>query len=111
MPVHPRLSEVEELFARTGRHLPPDPGRSFLHGSAVIARQPGDTISTIALLDPPPTGGSITLYTGWQVDSEPFGAPNEAYVPVPGQLLRAVVTDPTVAYSFWEASGAPTPIH
>jgi hypothetical protein len=111
VPVHPRLSEVKELFARLGRRLPPDPGQSFVHGMAIIERQPGDTVSTIALLDPNPAGGSITLYAGWQVDGEPHGAPNEGYVPVPGQLLRAVVHDARVAYSFWPRASAPTPLH
>jgi hypothetical protein len=111
VPVHPRLSGVKELFARANKPLPPDPGQSFMHGMAVIARQTGDTISTVGLFDPDPMWGSINLYAGWQVDGEPFGAPNEGYVPVPGQLLRAVVHDPRVAYSFWLTAGAPTPIH
>jgi hypothetical protein len=33
------------------------------------------------------------------------GAPNEGYIPVPWQLLRAVVNDPAVALSFWGADG------
>jgi len=111
VPTHPILSEVKELFTRTGQFLPPDPGQSFTHGSAVIARQPGDAISTVALLDPRPTGGSVALYAGWQVGGEPRGAPNEGYVPVPGQLLRAVVSDPSVAYSFWEKGSAQMPLH
>jgi hypothetical protein len=65
MPTDPRLSEARELFRRTGHSLPPDPGRSFVHGSVVIARQSGDTISTVGLLDPDPMGGgSVTLYAG-----------------------------------------------
>jgi hypothetical protein len=111
VPTHPKLSEVRELLARANRSLPPDPGMPFRSGMAIFGRQPGDTISTVGLLDPHPARGSIMLYAGWQVDGEPVGAPNEGYVPVPGQLLRAVVTDPTVACSFWQASGAPTPIH
>ena len=69
-----------------------------MHGLAVTARQLGDTISTVGLFDPDPTSGSVMLYAGWQVDGECCGAPNEGYVPVPGQLLRAVVNDPPVAY-------------
>jgi hypothetical protein len=109
--VHPRLSEVKKLFARANKPLPPDPGQSFAHGMAVIGRQPGDTISTVGLFDPDPTSGSVTLYAGWHVVGEPVGAPNGGYVPVPGQLLRAVVHDPRVAYSFWLTAGSPTPIH
>jgi hypothetical protein len=76
-----------------------------------MTRQQGDTISTVALLDPNPMSGSVMLYAGWQVDREPYGAPNDGYVPVPGQLLRAVVGDQRVAYSFWRTAGVPTPIH
>jgi len=102
-----RLSGVKKLFARSNKPLPPDPGESFVHGSAIIARQPGDTISTVALIDPRPTGGSVMLYAGWQVKGEPCGAPNEGHIPVPRQLLRAVVFDPTVSFSFWDTDGGP----
>jgi len=109
VPVHPRLSEVRQLFARTSRSLPRDPGQSFMSGMAVIGRQPRDTISTVGLLDPDPMAGSIMLYAGWQIDGQPDGAPNDGYLPVPRQLLRAVVNDPTVAYSFWRpVAGAPS---
>jgi hypothetical protein len=111
VPVHPELSEVKKLFARTGGSLPPDPGQSFRSGMAIFGREAGDTISTVGLLDPDPMAGSITLYAGWQVDGEPCGAPNEGYVPVPGQLLRAVVNDPTVAYWFWHCPVAASPVH
>jgi hypothetical protein len=111
VPVHPRLSEVKELFARTGRPLPQDSGQIFIPGMAVIARQPGDTISTVGLFDPDPMSGSVMLYAGWQVDGEAYGAPNDGSVPVPGQLLKAIVDDPRVAYSFWRTAGVPTSFH
>jgi transposase len=72
--VHPRLSEVKQLFARTGQTLPSDFGQTFMPGMAVIARQRGDTISTVGLLDLYPAGGSIMLHAGWEVEGEPFGA-------------------------------------
>jgi hypothetical protein len=75
VPVHPKLSEVRELFVRIGRPLPPDPGKPFVHGMAVNARLPGDAISTVALLDPDPSGGLIMLHAGWQVNGDPCGAP------------------------------------
>ena len=50
VPVHPRLSDVRELFARVGRPLPPDSRQSFVHGMAIVGRQPGDTISTVGYL-------------------------------------------------------------
>jgi hypothetical protein len=108
---HPRLSGVKELFARIGRPLPPDPGQLFMPGMAIIARLQGDTVSTVGLFDPDPMSGSVMLYAGWQVDGEAYGAPNEGSVPVPGQLLKAIVDDPRVAYSFWRTPGAPTSIH
>jgi hypothetical protein len=108
---HPRLSEVKELFARIGRPLPPDPGQLFMPGMAIIARLPGDTVSTVGLFDPDPMSGSAMLYAGWQVDGEAYGTPNEGGVPVPGQLLKAIVDDRRVAYSFWRTPGAPTSIH
>jgi hypothetical protein len=111
VPANPRLSEVKVLFARANKSLPPDPGQSFMHGMTVMARQPGDAISTVGLFDPNPISGSVMLNAGWQVDGDSHGAPNEGYVPVPWQLLRAVVHDPRIAYSFWLIPGAPTPIH
>jgi hypothetical protein len=47
------------------------------------------------------------LYAGWQVKGEPCGAPNEGHIPVPRQLLRAVVYDPKVSFSFWDTDGGP----
>ena len=103
------LSEVKELFKRNTAHLPPDPGQRFVPGMVVIPRRPGDTVSTVALLDPNPMVGSIALYAGWQVDGEPYGAPNDGYVPVPVQLLRAVVHDPAIAYSLsWQVGPSPS---
>jgi hypothetical protein len=108
---HPRVSELKNLFARTDKPLPPDPGLAFTPGMAIFKRQPADTISTVGLIDPHPMRGSMTLYAGWQVDGEPIGAPNDGYVPVPWQLLRAVVDDPKVAYSFWHTTRVPKSIH
>ena len=109
--VHTMLSELRQLFARKDTSLPPDPGQPFSHGMAIFGRQAGDTISTIGLMDPDPQGGSITLYAGWQVNGEPYGAANEGYLPVPDQLLRAVVSDPRVAYWFWRDASASRSIH
>src|ERR1700730_4572406 len=107
--VHPQLSEVKFLFKRAGASLPADPGQSFVHGVGVIGRQPGDEISTIGLFDPGPNGGSLTLHAGWQVDGEPYGAPNDGYAPVPVQLLRKVVHDPRFACALsWSVRPPPT---
>jgi hypothetical protein len=111
VPVEAALSEVNMLFERVGDHLPSDPGGAFVHGLAIMARQPGDRISTITQLDPNPAGGSIVLYAGWQVEGESYGAPHEGNAPVPMQLLRAVVYDPDIAYSLSRPVGGPPTIH
>ena len=111
LPVHPMLSEVRQLFVREGASLPPDPGQPFRHGMAICSRQAGDAILTVGLADRDPRGGSIMLYAGWQVNGEPHGAPNEGYVPVPGQLLRAVVRDARAAYPFWWKPTSPALMH
>jgi hypothetical protein len=98
---HPALSEVRHLLARHATSLPPDPGQPFQHGMAFFRREAGDAISTIGLMDPDPMGGSVVFYAGWEEGDEPCGAPNEGYIPVPGQLLRAVVRDARAAYPFW----------
>jgi hypothetical protein len=108
---HPALSEVKLLFERPGASLSPDPGHSFKHGVALAHRQPGDTISTVAMLDPNQTGGSIMLYAGWQVENESYGALNDGYFPVPTQLLRAVVYDPKFASALCWRVGFPPAIH
>jgi hypothetical protein len=108
VPVHPELSEVKLLLERNGTSPPTDPGQSFMHGVVVIGRRPGDKISNIGLFDPNPQGGSVMLYAGWQVDGEPYGAPNDGYMPVPVQLLRAVVHDPELAYSLSSALHRPS---
>lgn len=95
VPMHPELLEVRSLYARAKAPLPSDPGQEFVHGITMFARQPGDTIPSIALYDPDPLGrGSIALYAGWEIDGQPFGAPNEGCLPVPLQLLRHVVNNP-----------------
>jgi hypothetical protein len=108
---HPLLSEINLLVERSGASMPPDPGHSFRHSMALALRQPGDAISTVGLLDPNPAGGSIMLYAGWQIDGAPYGAPNDGYMPVPTQLLRAVVYDPAFAYALCHPVSAPPTIH
>lgn len=108
--VHPMLAELRVLFARSEGSLPPDPAHHFAHGMVIFNHGAGDAISTVLFGDPDPAGGgSITLYAGWRVAGEPYGAPNEGYVPVPNQLLKAVVSDPRYAYSFW-LSGKTSPV-
>jgi hypothetical protein len=111
VPTYPLLSEINLLVERSGASMPPDPGHSFRHSMALALRQPGDAISTVVLLDPNPAGGSIMLYAGWQIDGAPYGAPNDGYMPVPTQLLRAVVYDPAFAYALCHPVSAPPTIH
>ena len=91
--------------------MPQSYRQPFTPGVGLFDRQAGDAISTVGLLDPHPMGGSITLYAGWRVDGEPYGAPNEGYLPVPGQLLRAVVNDPRIAWCFWRDPNTSKTVH
>ena len=111
VPVHPTLKQVKQLFERPGSALPPDPGQSFVPGMAIFARLPGETISMAGLLDWSPSVGSIVLHAGWQIDGKAYGAPNDGYMPVPVQLLRAVVSNPAVAYALACPVGAPATKH
>jgi hypothetical protein len=109
---HPDLSEVRSLIARVSGPFPSDPGQQFVHGITMLVRQPGDTISTVVLYDPDPLGGgSIALYAEWEVDGQPFGAPNEGYLPVPLQLLRKVVNDQRAQVFLSRAVCAPPAVH
>ncbi len=99
--------EVKILFERPGASLPADPRQSFVPGMALFGRQPGDTISTVALIDPTRLTGSVVLYAGWEVEGRPHGTPNQGCVPFPTQLLRAVVTDPLIAHSLRRPAGTP----
>jgi hypothetical protein len=105
--LYPELSEVKKLFKRPGASLPPDPGKNFEPGMALFVRQPGDAISSVGLSPVEP----IVLFAGWQVDGERHGAPHDGYLPVPLQLLRAVVTDPAAAALLSRPVGVATPIH
>jgi hypothetical protein len=111
VPIYPELSDVKTLFEREAGALPPDPGFDFTPGMALFARRAGDRISTAALIDANPRAGSIMLYASWQVDGEPYGAPNAGYLPVPTLLLHAVVNDPAVAAWLSRPVGAPPPFH
>lgn len=111
VPAHPALPEVKLLVERAMVTLPSDPGYSFKHSIALAYRQPGDAISTVALRGPGPTGGSIVLYAGWQVDGKPYGAPNEGFIPFPVQLLRAVVNDMEWAYSLCQPAAVSMSVH
>ena len=112
IPVHPLLAELKEVYAREGAFLPPDRGQPFTHGMAVINRRAEDAISSVVLADVDPNGGGSTiLFAGWQENGKSYGAPNAGYVPVPGQLLKALVRDPRVAHSFWLNAAASPAIH
>jgi hypothetical protein len=112
VPVHPGLAEMRELLARRGASLPPEPDQLFTPAMAMYGREAGDAISSVALIDlDPSSGGSIVLYAGWQLDGGAHGCQNDGYVPVPRQLLKAVVSDPRYACPFWLNGGAPKVVH
>jgi hypothetical protein len=112
VPVHPELAEVRSLYAHARASLPADPGRQYVPGIAMFARQPGDTISSIGVHDVDALGvRSIILQAGWEIDGQPFGASHEGYQGVPLQLLRAVVDDPRFAFSLCGQVSASPAVH
>jgi hypothetical protein len=94
-----------------GGSLPPEPGNSFVPGMALIAREPGDMISTVLVMDPQPDVGSIMLFAGWRVEEQAYGAPYDGYLPFPVALLRAVACEPAVAYSLCRPVAPPPRVH
>jgi hypothetical protein len=108
---HPALFDVRRLFARSGGSLPADPGGTFAPGMALFARQPGDMISTVLVMDPKPEVGSLMLHAGWRSGDQAYGAPYDGYLPFPVALLRAVAFDPAVAYSLCRPVQPPTRMH
>ena len=78
---HPSLVDVRRLFARNGGSLPPDPGKGFVPGMALFAREPSDMISTTLLHDRKPDVGSLMLCAGWRVADQAYGAPYDGYFP------------------------------
>ncbi len=101
----PQLRNVKRLLERTGIDLPRGPFPPFEHGIALIAREPGDAISTIFLKNPNPHEGSIGLYAGWTINGVRDGAPNDGFIPVPLQFLEAALQDPQMALWIWRPVG------
>jgi hypothetical protein len=108
---HPGLFDVRRLFARNRGSLPPDPGTTFAPGMALFARQPGDMISTVLVMDTKSEVGSLMLHAGWRLGDQAYGAPHDGYLPFPVGLLRAVAYDPAVAYSLCRPVQPPTRMH
>jgi hypothetical protein len=110
----PDFSQIKSLFERDPE-LPPDPGRTPKGCVCLFKRAPGDTIASVGIreVDGKLKGTPIMLYAGWQVDGQPYGAPSDGYLPVPGVLLRQLIADPGISDYFWpEPSGEghkPTP--
>jgi hypothetical protein len=108
---HPGLFDVRRLFARNGGSLPLEPGNSFGPGMALMARELGDMISTVLVMDPKPDVGSLMLFAGWQVEEQAYGAPYDGYLPFPVALLQAVAYEPAVAYSLCRRVAHPPRVH
>src|SRR5262249_5694908 len=86
----------------------PDPGRKPQGCGRLFKRVPGDTIASVGLsdIDGKLKGGPIMLYAGWQLNGQPYGAPNDGYLPVPGALLCRLIANPDESEMFWpEPSG------
>ena len=99
---HPNLSGLRRLLGHTNGSPPAGRGP----GIGLIAREAGDTISYVELLRQEPLVGSVVLHAGWKAEGQPIGAPNEGYLPVPMQLLRALVYRPEIAAWVKRPSGA-----
>ncbi|MFH1555500.1 MAG: hypothetical protein ABII76_11620 [Pseudomonadota bacterium] len=101
----PALHQAKALLKRSVVSTPSG-ARAFQHGLMVIAREPGETISTAFLNNPDPSMGSVGLYAGWTVGAVREGAPNDGFLPVPMQFLQAAIDDPQFAYWLWKPTGA-----
>ncbi|MCA0013174.1 hypothetical protein LB561_23085 [Mesorhizobium sp. B292B1B] len=99
------LKEIKGLLERSGSVEGARPARRFQHGLILLPREPDDRISTIFLNNPNPREGSVGLYAGWSVNGLRDGAPNNGFVPVPVQFLRAALDDPQTAMWLWKPVG------
>lgn len=108
---HEKLDQVRNLLARSGVALPTGPFSDFKHGMLLLPREPGDTISTIHLNNPSPSGGSIMFLAGWSVGGQRLGAPNDGFFPVPKQFLRSALNEPEVAMWVWRPVGMRVIVH
>jgi hypothetical protein len=102
----PELHDAKRLLERRGIDLPRGPFAPFKHGIVLIAREPGESVSTIFLDNPNPHEGSVGLFAGWTVNGVRDGALNGGFVPVPQQFLNAVLQDPQIAIWIWRPTGA-----
>lgn len=100
------LQDVKRLLERSQTKLPQGPLPDFQHGIILIAREPGDAVRTVFLNNPNPSKGSVGLYAGWTADGVREGAPNDGFVPIPLQFLRAALEDPQIAMWLWRPVGA-----
>jgi len=102
----PQLWPLRDALHRMGATLPQTNSRGFQHGLALIPREPADTLSTIFIGNPNPHEGSLQLLAGWCTgDGDREGTPNEGFVPVPLQFLRAACQDPQIAMWIWKPVG------
>jgi hypothetical protein len=108
---HPGLCDVRRLIARTEGSLPADPQRDFAPGMALFARQPGDAVSTVLLLDPSRGAGSLMLHAGWRVADLAYGAPFDGHLAFPVPLLSTVAYDPTIVSWLCSPVSAAPSIH
>ena len=108
---HPNLIDIRRLFTRNGGSLPANPGKAFVPGMVIFAREPSDMISTILVHDRKPDVGSLMLHAGWRVKDQANGAPYDGYLPVPVALLRAVAYEPAVASAICRPVAPPPRVH
>jgi hypothetical protein len=90
---HLDLSGLCRLVGYSPEFLPSGKGP----GIGLFALQPGDTIPYIELIHQEPGAGSVVLHPVWKTEGQPSGAPHGGHLPVPMQLLRALVYKPEIA--------------
>ncbi|MBR0818609.1 hypothetical protein [Bradyrhizobium liaoningense] len=79
----------------------------FFEGADSVRPRPSwlDSSAAVFLNNPDPKEGSVGLYSGWSVNGQRDGAPNDGFVLVPMQILQAASEDPQVAMWLWKPVG------
>jgi len=104
----PELAEIRQLSDRENEPVSDVPCSLFRHGIVLFGRERADTVSTLFFNNPSPTNGSVVIYAGWKIGEIREGTPNDGFVPVPMQFVRAVANDPKIGMWMWEPVGVKT---
>lgn len=106
-----QLAPLREVLQGYGELVLEKGLREFQHGIVLVPRSSGETISTVFLSNPNVNEGSIGFFAGWKVGDVREGAPNDGFVPVPLQFLKAACKDPQIAMWIWKPAGVQVAIN